>query len=526
MGDVWNWFSGLDFTAQAIIVGAILLFLFGSYCYGQYEQQGERVIWTVPASIIRPLFFLLPAAVMVGVLRMFGRDVEIPEWIKRSWTRPDPHAAKIPQKTVKPMKFPDKELAGDEFYWKGEKYKRNATVIVAPPESAKDDGLIGPALKYELQYGTADLTWMDPKAQQLAFAINNGYLMRPDTDVYIYNSVAGMSAQATHTFNLFALSALNPQDSLTVMRRITEAPSIDPHWQELAANGMWRLQQDLSEDGNAASLSAVAQVMADPSLMQEVIAEGGKFAGTAGNEKEWGGMRSEANKALVLLDPDDGTRTGRVFSGVKTKMPNYASPRRQIAVFCPDPYSGDIEQAMWAAALEVVIQLHAKQTPLDRYHKAYINEAGSFMSIPRIPTYLEICRSAGLRLATVFQSESQVVRQHSQELFDSIWDSSPIRLVGANASPDLADRVIRYTAPVRQERHGPRQLGPDSQGRQVQDQASHEVQQHHITRQKIGRWTMLVGPEAFRFKVPKHAGQRAVLAEDDRIPPQFQPKSQ
>lgn len=520
-GDIWNWFTGLGFQAQATIVGGFVLFCFGAYAYGVYEREGDRGIWNMVKRLIKMLVFVVVGLVVL-VLKPFRRETRMPGWLRRSWTEPDPYEAQIPQKTVKPMQFPDKELPADAWWWAQKVVSKPVSLIIGPPESGKDACLIGPHLTYELMHGVADLTIMDPKAEQLMYALNNDYLRREDTDIYIYATTRELAAHVTHQFDLFALEGMQNR---TTMGVLTDAPSIDEHWQDKAAQAMQRSHSVLSEGGNRASMAQVVQIFADPEVMWELIGSEPRFGAVATEEKEWNYIRSEANKALELLDPYDGDRAANVFGGQNPKMPDYTSQRRQVVFLCPDIYAGDIERAMWAAALEVIIQKHHTETPRDRYHKAAINEAASFMNLPRIKTYVNICRSSGLRIAAVVQSESQVVEAQSQASFNLLWDSSQVRIVGANASPEVAERMTRYTAPVRQEFHRPEQLGPADkrQPRQVSDKDSHELQEHHITRQTTGEWTMLIGSEAHRFTVPKSATQEAVLKAGKEVPERLKP---
>ena len=158
----------------------------------------------------------------------------------------------------------------------------------------------------------------------------------------------------------------------------------------------------------------------------------------------------------------------------------------------------------------VLVQL-ARGTGSNRVQKFVMNEAGSFMSLPRLPHYVDIGRGEGVYLMYVLQSYSQLVRRLGAAGAKNLWTGSAAQIVGQGAEPELAEEMSRYTNPVRITHCQPRQHGQDPGGEHLSEERRQGLLEHHITGLKTGEWVMRVAPEIHRFRVPERYTQTKQL---------------
>jgi hypothetical protein len=196
-------------------------------------------------------------------------------------------------------------------------------------------------------------------------------------------------------------------------------------------------------------------------------------------------------------------------------MPDFASPKRQIVFLCPDPGAGEEEAKLTAAMVEVLVGL-GRRTGTGRIQKFIMNEAGSFMSLPRLPHYVDIGRGEGVYLMYVLQSWSQLVGRLGLAGARNLWAGSAAQIVGQGAEPELAEEMCRYTPPVRRNRRQPRQHGEAPGAERVVEERRSGLQPHHVTGLGTNEWVMRVAPDIYRFKVPLRHTQTEQLKKLER----------
>lgn len=384
-------------------------------------------------------------------------------------------------------------IPADQWMIFGQEWKRLPAIgVISKAGGGKDEGLVGPTVFQELVRGTSDLVIMDPKLEQLTAALEHGY-MPEDADVYVYGTSPRLSASSTHAFDLFAL-----QSNLSTARIITEEKSQEAHWQHKAAELLGAVHAALEQmTGERVTLDYVREVIADRQALAELRKESSAVSNVADEEKEWGYIRSTAKKAL---EPLESERVKALFGSEGVCMPDFTSPRRQIIFLCPDSGAGDEESNLTAAMVDVLVQLGRASGP-ERVQKFIMNEAGSFMSLPKLPHYVDIGRGESIYMMYVLQSWSQLVDRLGAPRARNLWSGSAAQIVGQGAEPELAQEMCGYADPVRRTHRQPRQFGDAPGGERVSEERRPGLQTHHITGLGINEWVMRVAPEIYRFKV-------------------------
>ena len=396
-----------------------------------------------------------------------------------------------------------KPLPQEQWSLFGRDWKRLYAIgVISKAGSGKDETLVGPAVFHELVRGVADLVVVDPKLEQLAAAYWNGYLP-PDADLYVYGTSPGLPPEWADAFDVFAL-----ERNLTMARILTEEESREGHWQHKAADLLVTVRAALEGlTQETVTLADIREVVADRQALEELRNEDRRVDNVADEEREWGYIRSTAARAL---EPLEAARARALFDADRVRMPDFTSPRRQIVFFCPDPGAGEEEAKLTAAMVEVLVQL-ARGTGSNKVQKFVMNEAGSFMSLPRLPHYVDIGRGEGVYLMYVLQSYSQLVRRLGAAGAKNLWTGSAAQIVGQGAEPELAEEMSRYTNPVRITHRQPRQHGQDPGGEHLSEERRQALLEHHITGLKTGEWVMRVSPEIHRFRVPERYTQTKQL---------------
>lgn len=399
-----------------------------------------------------------------------------------------------------------KPLPADQWSIFGQDWEGLSTIgVVSKPRGGKDETVFGPSLYHELKRGGADVVVMDPKLEQLRAALEGDYLPDPEeADVYVYGTSPGLNLEEIDAFDVFAL-----ERGLTVARIITEEDSREDHWQHKAADLIVAVHRALEESsGERATLSDVREVVLDREALKELRGEARLVDNVADEAREWGYIRSTAVRAL---EPLASERARAMFDAERVRMPDFASERRQVVVLGPDSGAGEEEAKFTAAALEVLVQLGRGSGPR-RIQKFFVNEAGSFASLTRLPQYADIGRGEGVYMMYVLQSYSQLVRRLGVAGARNLWTGSAAQIVGHGAEPELAEEMSRYTRPVRLTHRQPRQYRQDPGGEHVSEERRQALLPHHITGLKTGQWVMRVAPEIYRFDVPEKYTQSRKLA--------------
>lgn len=381
--------------------------------------------------------------------------------------------------------------------------------VISKAGGGKVETLLGPALFHELIRGTADLVVMDPKLEQLGAAARYGYLPK-DADLYVYGTSPMLERYGfvTDAFDAFCLDR-----NLTTARILTEEESRDSHWQHKAADlvvAVWAALEEATQE--IATLCDVREVIDDREALRELRQENRRVDNVADEAKEWGYIRSTAARSL---EPLESARARTLFDADRIRMPNFASPRRQVVFLCPDPGAGDEEAKLTAAMVEVLVQL-GRRTGLERIQKFIVNEAASFTSLTRLPQYVDIGRGEGIYLLYVLQSYSQLVRRLGAAGAKNLWTGSAAQIVGQGAEPELAEEMSRYTPPVRISHRQPRQHGQEPGGERVSEECRQALLRHHVTGLRMGEWVMRVTPEIYRYQVPKRYTQTEQLKKLER----------
>jgi type IV secretory pathway TraG/TraD family ATPase VirD4 len=386
-----------------------------------------------------------------------------------------------------------KRIPADQWsIFSGEWRRLPAIGVISKAGGGKDEGLVGPTTYQELVRGLADLIVMDPKLEQLGAALRYGY-MPENADVYVYGTSPRLDPSHTDAFDLFAL-----RSNLSTARIITEEKSQDTHWQHKAAELLVVAHAALEEmTGERVALDYVREVIADREALAELRKESSAVSNVADEEKEWGYIRSTAKKAL---EPLESERVKGLFGSEGVRMPDFTSPRRQIVFLCPDSGAGDEEAKLTAAMVDVLVQLGRASGP-ERVQKFLMNEAGSFMSLPKLPHYVDIGRGESIYMMYVLQSWSQLVNRLGTAGARNLWSGSAAQIVGQGAEPELAEEMCGYADPVRRRHRQPRQLRDAPGGERVAEERRPGLQPHHVTGLGINEWVMRVAPEIYRFKV-------------------------
>lgn len=375
--------------------------------------------------------------------------------------------------------------------------------VISKAGGGKDEAVVGPTIYQEMLRGSSDLVIMDPKVEQLILALRSQYIL-PKADIYVYGSSPFLDPHGrSNAFDLF-----RHERDQTTARILTEEESRDSHWQHKAADLLVAVWAALEETtGERATLCDVREVVDDRDALKELRRESRKVDNVADEPREWGYIRSTAARAL---EPLESARARAVFDADQIRMPDFTSERRQIVFLCPDPGAGEAEAKLTAAMVEVLVQL-ARQTGLDRIQKFVMNEAGSFMNLPRLPHYAEIGRGEGVYMMYVLQSWSQLVRRLGIAGARSLWTGAAAQIVGQGAEPELAEEMSRYTEPVRLKHRQPRQRRQSPGGEHISEERRPALLPHHVTGLGTGEWIMRVAPDIYRFKVPKRYTQTEQL---------------
>lgn len=503
-GDAWGFYQGLAPDQQRSVLLLAVIGVAALFVWGAYQAHGDRVVIVLPAGIIR-ITLLLLVLPFVAVGRVTGRGTRVPGFLRRSWTaEPDPERAGIASKKVNPMKIPHRELPYDQWHFFDRDWKRLYAIgVISKAGGGKDETLVGPAFYHELTRGSSDVVIMDPKLEQLEAASEGGYLPR-DADLYVYGTSPKLPVGRTDAFDVFCL-----ERNLTTARILTEEESRDGHWQHKAADlvvATWAALEEAT--GEMATLADVREVVDDREALKELRRRNRRVDNVADEKKEWGYIRSTAARAL---EPLEAARARALFDADRVRMPDFASPRRQIVFLCPDPGAGEEEAKLTAAMVEVLVQL-GRRTGLERIQKFIINEAASFTSLTRLPQYVDIGRGEGVYLLYVLQSWSQLVRRLGAAGARNLWTGSAAQIVGQGAEPELAEEMSRYTDPMRLTHRQPRQYRQDPGGEHVSEERRQALLRHHITGLKMGEWVMRVAPEIYRYEVQGRHTQSAQLS--------------
>lgn len=390
------------------------------------------------------------------------------------------------------MKRDMKPIPADRWDIFAQEWRRLPAIgAISKAGGGKDEGLAGPVTFQELVRGIADLVVMDPKLEQLGRALSYGYLPG-DADIYVYGTSPRLGPD-TDAFDLFAL-----QSNLSTARIITEERSQEAHWQHKAAELVVAVQAALEEmTGERVALDYVREVIANRDALAQLRQESPTVANVADEDKEWGYIRSTAKKAL---EPLESERVRALFGSEGVRMPDFTSPRRQIVFLCPDSGAGDEEAKLTAAMVDVLVQLGRASGP-ERVQKFIMNEAGSFMSLPKLPHYVDIGRGESIYMMYVLQSWSQLVNRLGASGARNLWSGSAAQIVGQGAEPELAEEMCGYADPVRRTHRQPRQFRDAPGGERVAEERQRGLQPHHITGLGINEWVMRVAPDLYRFKV-------------------------
>lgn len=377
--------------------------------------------------------------------------------------------------------------------------------VISKAGGGKDEGLVGPTVFQELVRGTSDLIVMDPKLEQLLATLEYGY-MPEDADIYIYGTSQRLGLK-TDAFDLFALGN-TLGSNLSTAGILTEEKSQEPHWQHKAAELIVAAQAALSEmTGEQVALDYVREVVAEKDALGELRQESAKVANVADEEKEWSYIRSTAKKAL---EPLEAERVRVLFGSENVRMPDFMGSRRQVVFLCPDSGSGNEEGRLIAAMVDVCVQL-GRAAGRERVQKFVMNEAGSFMSLPKLPHYVDIGRGESIYMMYVLQSWSQLVGRLGIAGARNLWTGSAAQIVGQGAEPELAQEMCGYANPERRPHRQPRQYGDAPGGERIAEERRPGLQPHHVTGLGINEWIMRVAPQIYRFKVPERYTQTQQL---------------
>lgn len=497
LSSVWEWYSGLEAETQQGVLLLAALAVAAMIGWVMYQAHGDRAPIVAAAGITRGLG-LLVAAIVVGIGKLAGRGWSIPEFLRRSWTEDNPDRPKKPETTVRPMERP-KRLESGEWAMFAAGWKKLYTIgVISQPGSGKDEALIGPAIYHELVHGSDDLIVLDPKAEQLWRAYQYG-LIPEDADLYVYGTSPRL--ERTHAFSLH--KAPRP---MTALRIFTEQEAGGQHFGDTAASLLMESGMALaSESEEDVSLAEIAAVIKDPQALSELNQNYPRTV-VAPNEREFGSVVSTARRAL---EPLDHPRARELFGSEGVRMPDFSSSRRQIICLCPDPAAME-ESRMTAAKIEVLTQL-AADSGEGRIQKFIMNEAGSFLSLPRLPHYCDMGRGQGVYMMYVLQSYAQLENRLGVAGARSLWTSSAAQIVGAGAEPRLAREMSEYTEPVRLTHRQPAQPRQSPGGEQIAEERRREIEDHHVTGLEPGHWIARIGPRTVRYHVPESAGQSAHL---------------
>lgn len=453
-----------------------------------YQRHGERIAYLVPWWIIKGALIVM-FVIVVSVARVFGRRWGIPGWL--TGASKDPDRELIPIETVDPSRLPGREpLTSNEWPVHGERRRANSIGLTGMPEAAKDQAFISWITYHELIRGTADLFILDAKVEQIRFLIEGGYLP-PDVDLYVYGSSPLLEELGIRTDAFDIFDCPRPRTAARIL-----TADKDKHWQGKAADVIIQMAAGIRASGGQGTLAEVADVLADPEAIEEMFRRYPR-ARVSRNENELGSAISTAQRAL---DPLEHPRTRALFAG-GARMPDHSSEKRQIVFFCPDS-SAEEEENITAAFIDVVVQ-RASLTPESRVQKFLLNEAASFVSLLRLPKYIEITRGYGLYLLYALQSYSQAKRQLGQDGAESLWDSTDLKIVGAGASEEIAKDVSRASGIERVEHRRKGKVSQLPREEQIVEERRAGLLEDHISGLNKGQFATRQGTDVRRFDVPE-----------------------
>jgi type IV secretory pathway TraG/TraD family ATPase VirD4 len=221
----------------------------------------------------------------------------------------------------------------------------------------------------------------------------------------------------------------------------------------------------------------------------------------ADEAREWGYIRSTAAKALKPLAYPNARR---VFAGGPgVEQPDFSrTDGRDIVIWRPDWSSAARTYRLITAGLHATIMSAVRGGYAGGPGTtAILDEAGSFMRLSRLGTYLDLARGGKLNMLYVLQSRTQLAAQLGRDEAERIWAATEAKIVGPTTDLQLARDIAALSGQRRVHYSGPRQHDEIlAQRRETTRNAMNETE---LTGQQEGEFTLVHRGKIVKYRVPR-----------------------
>jgi hypothetical protein len=474
--------------------------------------------WAVSGALA---LLWLPIA---GVLRLTGRAVPLVgmgliSLLPSSAPRVrEPETAELEKRrTVDPRKAPGKGRLSHGQIWTPVGIRSAVSgVITAESGGAKGQTHVNYVIQHQMLHSPEHLILLEVKPNLELSEIVYANRRRGDR-IYEY------TMQAKDNLSSAATLISDPGTLPDVCWSLSNEPNAkDGHWNEKAAECMEQVALGLTElygaSFGSATINDVRDVIADRERLADLRQRFPSLDYVADEPKEWAYIRSTAAKRLKpLADP----LVRRVFAGGRSVLQPDFSRRdgREVIIVRPDWASAE-RTARFVTALIHAIVMSAVRGGYagGPGTKAIFDEAGSFMRLDRLGSYLDLARGGRINVVYVLQSRAQLAAQLGREEAERVWSATELKIVGPTSDLQLArdiaalsgERRVHYTRPRRHDEI----IG------QTGEDTRHLIRANEITGQQEGEFILIHRGCVEKYRVPSKRYHHAQAKE----PPDGRPR--
>ncbi len=490
-----------------------------------WGSGGPRGVWELhrPLVVAAAFFFLrvawLPLA-LVG--RVAGGTVPGPvtyaavnDYFRDTRQVREPETAELQQRrTVDPRKVAGAAKLSHGGIWTPVGVRPAVSgAITAESGGAKGQTHVNYQVQYQMLHSPEHLVLLEVKPNLELSKIVYAHL-RPGDRLFEY------TMQPKDRRSSAAALVADPRTMPDVCWMLANEPDAkDGHWNEKAAEAMEQTVLGLRHLGRRrVTLNDVRDVMVDRELLADLRRRFAALDYVADEPKEWGYIRSTAAKRLKpLSDP----LVRRVFAGTgRITQPDFSrTDGRDIVVIRPDWESAERTSRFVTALVHAQVMGAVRGGYVGGPGtKVILDEAGSFMRLTRLGSYLDLARGGRINLFYVLQSRAQLAAQLGRDEAQRVWSATELKIVGPTSDLELARDVAALSGERRVHYPKPRQhdefVGRTGEG------TRHLVRYDEITRQQEGEFVLVHRGEVVKYRVPKKRYHHTQAAE----PPARRPK--
>lgn len=490
-----------------------------------WASGGPRGVWELHRPLVVAASFLflrvawLPLA-LVG--RVIGGTVPRPvtltavnDYFRDTRQVREPETAELQQRqNVDPRKVPGTAKLSRGGIWTPVGVRPAVSgAIMAESGGAKGQTHVNYQVQYQMLHSPEHLVLLEVKPNLELSSMVYAHL-RPGDRLFEY------TMQPKDRRSSAAALVADPRTMPDACWMLANEPDAkDGHWNEKAAEAMEQTVLGLRHLGRRkVTLNVVRDVVVDRELLADLRRRCPALDYVADEPKEWGYIRSTAAKRLKpLSDP----LVRRVFAGFgRITQPDFSRTEgRDIVIIRPDWESAE-RTSRFVTAL-----VHAQVMGAVRGGyaggpgtKVILDEAGSFMRLTRLGSYLDLARGGRIGLFYVLQSRAQLAAQLGRDEAQRVWSATELKIVGPTSDLELARDVAALSGERRV--HYPKPRQHDEFISQTGEDTRHLVRYEEITRQQEGEFVLVYRGEVVKYRVPKKRYHHTQAAE----PPAKRPK--